>query len=56
MSFTIPGLGNYGTYQISVYLWDFIVDGLKATEAKTFLLKRSSSLEGFRWDTIAGDY
>ena len=56
MSFTIPGLGNYGTYQISVYFWDFIVDGLEATEAKTFLLKRSSSLEDFRWDTIAGDY
>ena len=30
------------------------MEGLKATEAKAFLLKRSSSLEDFRWDTFGG--
>jgi len=43
LNFTILGL----EYRVSVYFWDFVVEGLKATEAKTFLLKRSSSLEDF---------
>ena len=44
LNFTILGL----EYRVSVYFWDFVVEGLKATEAKAFLLKRSSSLEDFR--------
>ena len=50
LNFTILGL----EYRVSGYFWDFIVEGLKATEAKAFLLKRSSSLEDFRWDTFGG--